>query len=96
MDQLADMHVYSICKECYPGIVRKNFHGAYTCSRCILELKAHHFSLEKDMDPGNQPAVFTVLTQVEEMLISHANPVLQVTHGHGSQYKYSGHTICFP
>ena len=30
------------------------------------------------------------------MLISHANPVLQVTHAHGGQYKYSGHTICFP
>ena len=30
------------------------------------------------------------------MLISRANPVLQVTHAHGGQYKYSGHTICFP
>ena len=37
MDQLDDMHVFSICKECYPGIVTKNFHDAYTCSRCILE-----------------------------------------------------------
>ena len=37
MDQLADMHVYSIFKECYPDIVTKNFHEAYTCSRCILE-----------------------------------------------------------
>ena len=24
MDQLADMHVCSICKECYPGIVKTN------------------------------------------------------------------------
>ena len=30
------------------------------------------------------------------MLISHANPVLQVTCAHGGQYKYSGHTIFFP
>ena len=37
MDQLDDMHVTSICKECYLGIVMKNFHDAYTCSRCILE-----------------------------------------------------------
>ena len=37
MDQLADMHVCSICKEFYPGIVTKKFHEAYTCSRCILE-----------------------------------------------------------
>ena len=43
MDQLADMHVCSICKECYPGIVTKNFHGAYACSHCILEWKAVAF-----------------------------------------------------
>ena len=48
------------------------------------------------MDLGNQSTVLAVLTQVEEMLISHANPILQVTHAHGGQYKYSGHTICFP
>ena len=48
------------------------------------------------MDPGNQPSILAVLTQVEEMLISRANPVLQVTHAHRGQYKYSGHTICFP
>ena len=48
------------------------------------------------MDPGIQPVVLAVFTQVEEMLISRANPVLQVTHAHGGQYKYSGHTIFFP
>ena len=48
------------------------------------------------MDPGIQPPVLALLTQVEEMLISHANLVLQVTHAHGGQYKYSGHTIYFP
>ena len=42
------------------------------------------------MNPGIQPLVLAALTQVEEMLISHA------THAHGGQYKYSGHTICFP
>ena len=96
MDQLADMHVCSICKECYPGIVTKKFHEAYTCSHCILERKGHRFSLENNMDPGNQPTVLAVLTQGEEMLISRANPILQVTHAYGGQYKYSGHTICFP
>ena len=37
-----------------------------------------------------------VFTQVEEMLISRSNPILQVTHAHGRQYKYYGHTIFFP
>ena len=87
MDQLANMHVFSICKECYPSIVTKNFHEAYAYSRCILERKGHHFSLENNMDPRNQPAVLAVLTQVEEMLISLVNPILQVTHAHGGQYK---------
>ena len=48
------------------------------------------------MDPGIQPHVLAVLTQVEEMLICHANPILQVMHARGGQYKYSIHTICFP
>ena len=96
MDQLADMNACSICNECYPGIVMKKFHGAYICSRCIPERKGHRFSLENNMDPGIQPPVLAVLTQVEEMLISRANTILEVTHAHGGQHKYSGHTICFP
>ena len=39
------------------------------------------------MDPGNQPSILAVLTRVEEMLISRANPILQVTHARGGQYK---------
>ena len=48
------------------------------------------------MDLGNQPTVLAVLTQVEEMLISRANSIFQVTHARGGQYKYSGQTIFFP
>ena len=65
MDQLADMNVCSICKESYPGIATKKFHGVYACSHCILERKGHRFSLENNMDPGNQPTALVVLTQVE-------------------------------
>lgn len=48
------------------------------------------------MDPCEQPNVLQLLTQVEDMLIAHVNPILQVTHAHCGQYKYSGHTISFP
>ena len=48
------------------------------------------------MDPTEQPLVLSILTQVEEMLISRVNPLLQVTDARGGQYKYSGHTISFP
>ena len=69
--------------ESYPGISTKKIHGAYACSHCILERKGHHFSLENNMNLGIQPPVLAVLTQVEEMLISRTNPILQVTHSRG-------------
>ena len=48
------------------------------------------------MDPIEQPYILRVLTQVEEMLITHMNPILQVTDARGGQYKYNGHKISFP
>ena len=47
-------------------------------------------------DPGFQPHVLQDLTQVEEMLIARASPILQVMNSIGGQYKYRGHTISFP
>ena len=34
--------------------------------------------------------------QVEEMLICHGNPILQVTHAHGGHSEYCGHIIFSP
>ena len=48
------------------------------------------------MDLGIQPNVLKIRTNIEEMLIARVNPVLQVTHARGGQYKYTGHTISFP
>ena len=50
MDQLANIHVCSIYNECYTGITMRKFLAAYECSRCILERKGHHFSLENNMN----------------------------------------------
>ncbi len=66
------------------------------CMRCRREGTNHRFSARNHMDPGTQPYVLAVLTQVEEMLIARASPILQVMHSMGGQYKYRGHTICFP
>ena len=68
----------------------------FCCSRCTSETKGHRFSLSNNTDPGPQPAALTSLSQIEEMLIDRVNPILQVTHARCGQYKYSGHTICFP
>ena len=48
------------------------------------------------MYPGSQPIMFSILTQIEEMLIGRVNPILQERHACGGKYKYSGHTICSP
>ena len=48
------------------------------------------------MDPKERPFVLYILTQVEEMLIERVNPIMQVTHTSGGQYKYSIHTINLP
>ena len=48
------------------------------------------------MDLGKKPCELARLTQIEEMLISQVNPIIQVTHACGGQYKYFGHTIRFP
>ena len=48
------------------------------------------------MDPGEEPDVIRLLTQVEEMLITWVNLVLHVSHARGGQYKSSGDTLIFP
>ena len=47
------------------------------------------------MDPGFQLRVLQNLTQVEEILIAHASPNLQVMPSISGKYKYRGHTISF-
>ena len=47
------------------------------------------------MDPGPQPEELANLTQVEEILIEHASPILQITHAINSHFKYKGHRISF-
>ena len=48
------------------------------------------------MDPGFQPIAFSILTQIEEMLIGRVNPILQERHACGGKYKDSVHMICSP
>jgi len=74
----------------------KLFHDRVSCFRCASSKSTNRFSELNNMDPGEQPSVLHQLTQVEEMLIARVNPILQVTHYCGGQYKCSGHTISFP
>ena len=80
IDKLSIVQMCNVCRESYPG----------------MNPGIHRFSRYNNMNPGKQPPVLSILTQVEEMLIARVNPILQVTHARGGQYKYSGHTISFP
>lgn len=90
------VHICSICKESYPNMKNKFLHGNLYCSRHEIIKSTHRFSLANNMDPGNQPFVLTALKKIEEILISRVSLIFQVTHDGGGQYKYIGHTICFP
>ena len=96
IDKLGSIKMCHVCEESYPGIQIVNIDTGSMCTRCKKEGNRHRFSSGNHMNPGLQPLVLASLTQIEEMLIARASPILQVMHSIGDQYKYRGHTINFP
>lgn len=96
VDSLSPVYMCHVCKEFYPSIQVVILHEGSICKICECEKGAHHFSHFNNMDPSEQPKVLRVLTQVEEILIARVNPILQVMHACGGEYKYTGYTIGFP
>jgi predicted Fe-S protein YdhL (DUF1289 family) len=96
IDNLSIAQICHVFQESYPGIQVVRGSEGPICKRCKQERGSHHFSRWNHMDIDEKPHVLKVLTQVEEILIARVNPILQVTHARGGQYKYSGHTISFP
>jgi hypothetical protein len=94
IDRLAQIQMCHVCDESYVRI--QVFNIGPKCMRCRREGTYHRFSAQNHMDPGSQPRVLEVLTQVKEILIARAIPILRVMHSIGGQYKYRGHTISFP
>jgi len=43
------------------------------------------------MDPGSVPSCLEGMTQIEEMLIAWACPIMRVYRKHGGQRGYQGH-----
>ena len=74
-----------VCHESYARIQVRNTNIGPMCMRCLQEGSNHRFLATNHMDPGNQPHVPQYLTQVEEMLIACASPILQVMHSIGGQ-----------
>ena len=69
----------------------------YLCLRCSRDKKQpQRFSKENNMIPSKVPPELQGLTQVEEMLIARALPLISVYLKPGGQRGYSGHCINLP
>ena len=83
------------CKEAWP---LTKITTNYECNRCKKEKGLpKRFSVKNDMIPSEVPLELQGLTQVEEMLIARAFPVIQVyTKPNGGQKVYKGHVLTLP
>ena len=70
----------------------------YMCSQCKRDKKKpQKFSKENMMIPSNLLNPLRTLTQVEELLIARAFPVMQIySKPRGGQLTYKGHVITIP
>ena len=83
----------SICHELWPTLVSGTEHP-YICTRCKKDKNdTKLFSAENDMDPGSVPSCLQNLSQVEEMLIARACPIITIYRKHGGQRRYKGHVV---
>ena len=94
-DLIAEVQMCYFYHESHVGIQVRNTNTGPLCVRCLREGTNHRIPGRNHMDPGTQPHVLEVLTQVEDMLIVCVSPISQVMHSICCQYKYQGHTISF-
>jgi hypothetical protein len=67
------------------------------CLRCSRDIKSpQKFSYEKSLIPSSVSHELQNLTQIEEMLIARALPIMRVYIKPGGQRGYSGHCINLP
>ena len=76
IDQFTEVQMCHVCQESYVGVHIRNTSIGPMCLQCLREGSNHRFSVANHMDPGFQPHVLQDLTQVEEMLIARASPIL--------------------
>jgi hypothetical protein len=88
---------FSICHEAWPLKSKPRSCTGYVCSQCSRDKKSpKKFSFENSMIPSSVPQQLKDLTQVEEMLIARALPIMRVYIKPGGQRGYSGHCINLP
>ena len=85
----------TVCQEAWP--LKSKPQSPYVCSRCSRDKKSpQKFSYENSMIPSHVPLELQNLTQIEEMLIACALPIMRVYIKPGGQRGYSGHCINLP
>ena len=91
-------YIVSQCTECQEAWPLKSKPRApYICSRCSRDKKSpKKFSCENSMIPSSVPHELQNLTQIEEMLIARALPIMRVYIKPGGQRGFSGHCINLP
>jgi hypothetical protein len=88
---------FSICHEAWPLKSKPRSCTGYVCSQCSRDKKSpKKFSFENSMIPSSVPQQLKDLTQVEEMLIARALPIMRVYIKPGGQRGYSGQCINLP
>ena len=86
-----------VCQEAWPSKTKQKLPGSYICLRCSRDKETpKKFSFGNSMIPSCVPPELQGLTQVEEMLISRAIPIMRVHVKPGGQRGYSGHCINLP
>ena len=85
----------TICFEAWP--LRSKPKAPYVCSQCSRDKKSpKKFSVENSLIPSSVPFELKGLTQIEEMLIARALPIMRVYIKPAGQRGYSGHCINLP
>ncbi len=66
-----------VCQEAWP--LKSRPKAPYVCSHCVKDKKSpRKFSLENSMIPSSVPHELQDLTQIEEMLIARALPIMRI------------------
>lgn len=69
----------SLCREAWPINFMPRLHNQYQCSRCTNDKELpKKFSKENNMISSSVPPQLEGLTQVEEMLVAQAPPIMRV------------------
>lgn len=87
----------TVCSEAWPLKSTQMNARNYQCSRCTRDKQQpKKFSKENNMIPSVVPLQLQGLTQIEEMLIARALPIMRIYVKPGGQRGYSGHCINLP